>query len=1259
MSRSEGIAELNIRAARVAAEAGAWANYAKSVQAAAAPARTWSPEPTPDAPEAARTADPAATPVGVGPPDPADRDRLIAELDALEGELAAGRPDGDPVLATVRARLGGLYVLRYLNHHRADDRSRGLRVLRAARESGELVPKELIAVETGLAALLLPPIAFNGLDGTLPRLLEMVEMGRQAELRGSDFDRDLTELGEILRGLLPRMPDHPEAERMARLADWIDTRPKAGEREDLAGLADTARLMLAGTPYEAEYQRLLDAALMLAGGDRPPGEGPRESLVPPPPQDGRPAGEEDPAAMVARTVLSLEAFAPGLIRREELDALATEVGDRPGADEADTMTAALARMMQGLRTGAPGDLEEAARLMKGPPDGGATEWLPAMAGLFSPGLLSAAALTGGSLSDRDQQIARLDALLADPAAVLDTSFASGPAREFLLINQCLRIQLRAEQAGRDDDVPAMEGLLDELLDLQEEVDADSDWYFLVCFTLGTVHLYLARMEGVLGPLRTAAAYFQETLEGARIPPMLRPLLEVSWLPIVLLSSLFDPDPVRLTEGLERARATLRTPALVADQHVRTRLVMATALETLYRKTGDPSHQEEQIAELERARGELGEGHSPDAAQQVLWSLANAYRARGDRARDDGGSAVAAARDSLRVLAEEVLLQLGAEHGLEVARTSAERGLPAAGWAAGDLRADRAVEVLETGRALVLRAAAASAGVPEQLAARGEPELAAEWENALRKLRPAERRPALPGDASADWENVVGQILPSGSPEEFTIPSTLRRRALGVLRQPDGGGRDSLRELLEAPGIAELREGLTATGADALLYLVPGQDSMDGMAVLVRPEGEPEVLWLPGLGAAGRGPLERYLDAGAHRSAARSLDRAAREEAHRAWEAALLELCAWSGVAVMAPVLDALGALSPDGTAPPGGPGESRDAHGPGGQAASGGPVPPLPPPVRLVVVACGNLGVVPWHAARLDLPSPTLRRAHSHLCEHAVLTYAASGAEFLRSARRARMAVGERPVLVADPTGDLAWAEDEVSALRTAYYPGAALYGWHDDAPEDAPGTPDDILGRLPGGHPTTPPASLLHLVVHGLAGLNPTGSVLHLAPPAGADARGDGDSGDSGDGGDSGLLSVARLLDVPHGHRPDQGPLIVLSACETDLSSRDHDEALTLSTALLARGAADVVGSRWEVPDTASAALMVVFHHHLAVEGLAPADALRAAQVWMTDPDRRPVPGLRGDLLTGVERDPGHLAEPASWAAFTHQGNPAPRPPR
>ncbi|MFB0628975.1 CHAT domain-containing protein [Streptomyces sp. AB3(2024)] len=57
--------------------------------------------------------------------------------------------------------------------------------------------------------------------------------------------------------------------------------------------------------------------------------------------------------------------------------------------------------------------------------------------------------------------------------------------------------------------------------------------------------------------------------------------------------------------------------------------------------------------------------------------------------------------------------------------------------------------------------------------------------------------------------------------------------------------------------------------------------------------------------------------------------------------------------------------------------------------------------------------------------------------------------------------------------------------------------------------------------------------------------------------------------------------------------PLAVLGACETDLSKRDHDEALTLTTAFVVGGARDVAGSRWATQDSAAALMTALCQGH------------------------------------------------------------------
>src|SRR6185437_4458891 len=114
--------------------------------------------------------------------------------------------------------------------------------------------------------------------------------------------------------------------------------------------------------------------------------------------------------------------------------------------------------------------------------------------------------------------------------------------------------------------------------------------------------------------------------------------------------------------------------------------------------------------------------------------------------------------------------------------------------------------------------------------------------------------------------------------------------------------------------------------------------------------------------------------------------------------------------------------------------------------------------------------------------------------------------------------------------------------------------------------------------------------------------------------------------------LTIAQIAAQAQNRDPRApGFLAVLGACMTDLADTDHDEALTLASALLAAGATGVIGTRWPTNDLLSAHLLVMFHHFLSDrEDRSPAEALRAAQLWMLNPRR---PGLDGLLASRLAR--------------------------
>lgn len=252
-----------------------------------------------------------------------------------------------------------------------------------------------------------------------------------------------------------------------------------------------------------------------------------------------------------------------------------------------------------------------------------------------------------------------------------------------------------------------------------------------------------------------------------------------------------------------------------------------------------------------------------------------------------------------------------------------------------------------------------------------------------------------------------------------------------------------------------------------------------------------------------------------------------------------------------------------------------------------------------------------------------------YACADLVLSTAASARQFLDVTSRVALPLDLEPVLVSDPTGDrdLFAAPDEVLTLRDIFYPDAIILGdLRGLEPADGPGTPEELLSRLPGVRSLG--ASLLHLSCHARTADTAEASHLALTTP----------------------LSIRAVLEHAAGRAVDTpGPTVVLAACESDLTVQDYDEALTLATAFLASGAVTVVGSRWKVYDQLTGILMFAFHHFLAGSGQSPADALRSAQLWMLDPDRAELPGMPSAMMGDI--DVSDLTDVAVWAAFGHHG--------
>ncbi|MGW8730958.1 CHAT domain-containing protein [Streptomyces sp. NPDC055808] len=1125
--------------------------------------------------------------------EPGIQDRTIDELTRLEALL---EPQ-DVMRQVVIARLGVLLALRYAGEGggAAEDRRRALRHLREVRAAEPEAPDwERRCAAFGLLVVLFPSPELGGRDGRLPDHAAFMDWYLKD---GASFD--VAELPELFTDAqaLPMPPELRQlidqaAPGLALLKEML--RPGGVSR----ATGEQVRSVLPDDfPWTDQLRTVSWVKERVR--DQPPA--PDEAARPEQSQAARTERERRERAGILAT---MEAVTPGFISPEALRRMNEELERSPehppaGSDDRglEALPPLLREALGAVRNGDPDRLDAALdRLATAsgllPPE----HELDVVLAALRSALVGGGDTLGGNLQDAELGHRLLESLEERITATPTPSNLTGVVRLLSAIS-------RLERAQQAEDVSELNAVIDELLSLQDLAAHDDGIRVNVLMALAQAHQARGALLGDPSDRLRMLECLERIERVDHLPPGLRELTEQLTGLVRIQRGKEENDPELIREGLSVPRPTA---AMKSDWDLRS----ANGRLALYHQTKDVSELDQAIAGFERISERVRQGEEATLAGNVLWNLAEAYACRFDHTQDpaDLDAAIATALDSLHPVAADVLLQAGAEHGLLAARKGGERGIHVARWAAVCDHLEEAVEALEWSRALVLQAASASAGVPELLRARGQGELADAW--------------------SGTFSSTPGE-------PDRQLPSSLRRRALEAL----GYRRhDDRRQLFSIPTIEELCAGIAAAGSDALVYLVPGDAENPGIAIFLVPGIGSKAFLVPALSGEGSGPLAAYLDAAAARSRYRT------EAAERVWEDALGRLCDWAWSGVMGDIREMALLLRADADGGSVNEGEfgsesDRDASPPDRDAS-------LP---RVVLVPCGNLGVVPWHAARARDGDQ-----YHYACQDMVVSYAASGSQLLLTLGRERLAIDSAPVLVADPRLSLTHAEREISALRADFYPRARLFGdfYQPPVPPEAPGTPEEILELLTAAN--VRPLSLLHVASHGSAGPSPAVSALSLAFP------GESESWPAGLGGpgalpDAGMLTVTRLLDLPAEHtaRRSSGPLVVLSACETDLSTRDHDEALTLATAFVARAARNVVGSRWTTADGASALMMSVFHHFAAVEGLDPAAALRAAQLWMLDPGRQLPSSVSG--LTDRDTELPGLDRPALWASFIHQGHPGP----
>ena len=148
-------------------------------------------------------------------------------------------------------------------------------------------------------------------------------------------------------------------------------------------------------------------------------------------------------------------------------------------------------------------------------------------------------------------------------------------------------------------------------------------------------------------------------------------------------------------------------------------------------------------------------------------------------------------------------------------------------------------------------------------------------------------------------------------------------------------------------------------------------------------------------------------------------------------------------------------------------------------------------------------------------------------------------------------------------------------------------------------------------------------------------------------------------------LEDIFESLSLP------EADLVTLSACETGMIlPKGVDEHFGISSGLMNAGAATVISSLWSVSDVSTSLLMRKMYE-LINEGRGKAAALREAQLWLKDPDKRqehnalfisnggkhkkmPYDQPRGFAVESVDWEevlPEDLHRPYHWAGFLCSG--------
>jgi len=287
----------------------------------------------------------------------------------------------------------------------------------------------------------------------------------------------------------------------------------------------------------------------------------------------------------------------------------------------------------------------------------------------------------------------------------------------------------------------------------------------------------------------------------------------------------------------------------------------------------------------------------------------------------------------------------------------------------------------------------------------------------------------------------------------------------------------------------------------------------------------------------------------------------------------------------------------------------------------------------VTVIPCGPIALAPLHAAPWVAAGNT-----RYLVDDFEIRHGPSAAFAAAGLSRASERDGDQASLVAlvDPKNNLSAARAEFDEL-SGLFDGRLLHAEGSDA-------------------------DWSYLTTHAA-----DGTYLHLACHARSGVWGESLPAVELADGDVEVTRLTELAELP-------SRLVTVSACQSAVVDITHmpEEAISVSTVLIAAGAACVIASLWPVRSDTTALLMTRLYEEMLGNALRPPEALKRAQLWLRDltddelgsflvqhPSlesefcRRAALGDRpGVRSTAVRRSPnGHAERPFSgadyWAPF------------